>query len=305
MADNENFGVMKIKNVLRSYYYNLQYLGLNILSVEDGSECIARMLAKSSPFMICRLGAEESRTVQKWMQHRPYSERNVHNIMYNAGVFPNDMESINRFCKVYTEAVGEADSILTWGCVGESELIKKFSTKKVQLMRNETFNILFYDNPWTHALKGKRVLIVHPFVDSIASQYDRRKKLFTKELLPEFLDLVLVKAIQSNAGEFEDLQYQSWFEVLDVMKEEISSRKFDVALIGAGAYGIPLAAHVKSLGKQAIHMAGNLQILFGIRGKRWDKFPQYVQCFNEYWVYPSDIETPKRKGTVEGGSYWK
>ena len=90
------------------------------------------------------------------------------------------------------------------------------------------------------------------------------------------------------------------------MCEEISKRDFDVALIGCGCYGLPLAAHVKSLGKSAVHMGGALQLLFGIRGKRWDAAGDWVEqgLFNEHWVRPSDEETPQKSSGVEGGCYW-
>lgn len=62
-----------------------------------GAECIKKMLSSSQPFMICRIGAEESRTAIRWMKNIPYEERNIHNIMYNAGVFPNDKNSVDNF----------------------------------------------------------------------------------------------------------------------------------------------------------------------------------------------------------------
>ena len=46
---------------------------------------------------------------------------------------------------------------------------------------------------------------------------------------------------------------------------------FDVAIIGCGAYGMPLAAMLKQAGKQAIHLGGATQLLFGIKGKRWEE----------------------------------
>lgn len=125
---------------------------------------------------------------------------------------------------------------------------------------------MFYDNPWTKALENKRVLVIHPFVDTIRSQYEKRKLLFSTELLPRFKELSFVKAVQSNAGGYEDLEYKSWFEALEYMKSEIDKASFDVALVGAGAYGMPLSAYCKKIGKQAIYMGGGLQILFGIRG---------------------------------------
>ena len=49
------------------------------------------------------------------------------------------------------------------------------------------------------------------------------------------------------------------------MKKQIESVEFDIAIIGCGAYGMPLSLFVKDLGKKAIHLGGNVQYLFGIR----------------------------------------
>jgi len=45
------------------------------------------------------------------------------------------------------------------------------------------------------------------------------------------------------------------------MKNEISEIDFDVAIIGAGAYGLPLASYIKEMGRQAIHMGGSTQMV--------------------------------------------
>ena len=42
-------------------------------------------------------------------------------------------------------------------------------------------------------------------------------------------------------------------------------KNFDIALIGCGAYGFPLAAFVKGIGKKAVHIGGPLQLFFGIK----------------------------------------
>lgn len=303
--DNETFGMQMLKNYIRAGCYNLQYIGKKIYSVEDGSDILKHLLSSDKPFMFCRVGATEGRVIDKWISHKLYSDRDIENIKTLSGVFPNDEKNIDKFCEVYLKGISEADGFFTWGCIGESKAIKKYAKRDALLLKNDTYNVLFYDNPWTVALKGKKVLVVHPFVDTIKAQYEKREKLFSSEILPKFENLTFVRAVQTSAGEETDGNYNSWFDALEHMKEEISKKDFDVALIGAGAYGIPLSQYVKDMGKQAIHMAGNLQILFGIRGKRWDNFPQYVQYFNEYWVYPSEHETPKNKSSVEGGSYWK
>lgn len=177
-------------------------------------------------------------------------------------MFPNDKNTLDRFCDVYAHRISDADLILTWGCVGEADIVKKYASKDVALGNNGTFNFMFYENPWTKALKDKPVLVIHPFVDTIKSQYENRKLLFSSELLPEFKELSFVKAVQSNAGGYEDLEYKSWFEALEYMKSEIDKVDFDVALVGAGAYGMPLSAYCKQKGRQAIYMGGGLQLLF-------------------------------------------
>ena len=89
------------------------------------------------------------------------------------------------------------------------------------------------------------------------------------------------------------------------MYAEVSRQDFDVAIIGAGAYGMPLANFIKiKLGKTAIHMGGATQLLFGIKGKRWENHDRISKLFNEYWKYPLLSEIPENHKKVEDGCYW-
>ncbi len=95
------------------------------------------------------------------------------------------------------------------------------------------------------------------------------------------------------------------------MKAQMDDTDYDVCLIGCGAYAFPLAAHAKRQGKQAVHLGGSLQLLFGIKGKRWTeqygtdpaKNP-YLKLFNEHWVFPSADEKPKNASAIEDACYW-
>ena len=89
------------------------------------------------------------------------------------------------------------------------------------------------------------------------------------------------------------------------MKKDISQIEFDLAIIGAGPYGLPLGAYIKTLGKQAIHIGGATQILFGIKGKRWEENERFKKFFNKNWTYPLENETPQSAKDLEGGCYWK
>jgi hypothetical protein len=109
--------------------------------------------------------------------------------------------------------------------------------------------------------------------------------------------------------------FTTWFEALEFMKNDIDQIDFDIALIGAGAYGFHLAAHIKRQGKKAIHMGGALQLLFGIRGKRWEdpnygvkewglEEGTYSSLMNEHWIRPFEESKPQNPQLVEGACYW-
>ncbi len=91
------------------------------------------------------------------------------------------------------------------------------------------------------------------------------------------------------------------------MKGEMDGEPYDVALIGCGAYGFPPTAHAKRKGHKAVHMGGTLQLLFGIRGKRWTKNYtrdyDYATLPNEYWISPSPSTRNEFNARVEGGCY--
>lgn len=161
------------------------------------------------------------------------------------------------------------DLLGSW-CPDEMKINDHFAKSNVTLLR---FLEPFWSKaPWTIALKNKKVLIVHPFNDTIESQYKKREMLFNTNILPEFKSIETIKAVQS-IGKSDD-RFNNWFEALQWMKDQIDSKDYDICLIGCGAYGFPLAAHVKRQGKKAIHIGGALQLLFGIRGKRWED-PMY------------------------------
>jgi hypothetical protein len=110
------------------------------------------------------------------------------------------------------------------------------------------------------------------------------------------------KPFKSN-GQKDD-RFEDWFQALDYMTEEALKKDFDVAIIGCGAYGFPLAARLKEAGKQVIHMGGATQLLFGIRGNRWDAKEEYQALINDAWCRPAENEKPKSAGKVENQCYW-
>lgn len=221
-----------------------------------------------------------------------------------SGFFPPTIPQIEQFCTLMIKDIPQVDVLGSWL---ENEKYFENELGGAQKIWLDFITPFFSKNPWTRILENKNVLVVHPFANTIHSQYVKRELLFAnKSILPPF-KLFTVKAVQSIAGEI--VCYNNWFEALEYMKNEIDKVDYDICLIGAGAYGFPLAAHVKRKGKKAIHIGGALQLLFGIKGKRWENPSlnegySFASLINEHWVSPSENEKPKNASNVEGACYW-
>jgi len=220
-----------------------------------------------------------------------------------SGFFPPRIPEIERFCQLMLEDMKQLDLIGSW-----FHLERRFA-KELQNVQKIDLDLLvpfFSKTPWTSALKGKKVLVVHPFDVTITRQFQRKEQVFPNGLLPDF-ELQTIRAIQTIAG--ESTHFKDWFAVYDYLKEQIDSKDYDICLLGCGSYGLPLAAHVKRMGKKSIHMGGSLQLIFGIRGKRWEN-PNYNERFNiaahmnENWVRASEEEKPQQAQQLEGACFW-
>jgi hypothetical protein len=219
-----------------------------------------------------------------------------------AGVYPPEPSILSRFCKTFAEALTHLDVLAVWFNFGENAARRRFAPSST-LTHFYALEPYFHDQPWSRHLAGKRVLVVSPFTDTIQAQHRRREQIWLEkpEVLPDFQLLTLRSPLSAF---LVPPTYPDWFAALDAMCEQMSSIEFDVAIVGAGAWSLPLVAHAKSLGGCAIHLGGATQILFGIRGGRWDTMQHASRFYNTAWVRPSLAETPQQVKKIEGGCYW-
>lgn len=295
---------------------------------EIASEMMYDILSSDAPVMIARFGGSELNAATNylgvlngpgkaldfitakqdqwwWMKVR------IDHLTNNAGFFPREEWAVRRFSELLLEDMRYLDLLgsFTPGERYFEEILDDLP--KVYLPLLEPW---FGSRPWTRVLEGKKVLVVHPFAAQIEDQYNNhREDLFPgTQILPKF-DLQTVQAVQSLGGTCED--FATWFDALDWMKNEIDRHEYDYCLIGCGAYGFHLAAHVKRTGKKAVHLGGVTQMLFGIKGNRWEDrdyaFPEvnvpagwYLQLINDSWVKPDPSFRPKNADSVEGACYW-
>jgi hypothetical protein len=281
------------------------------------NDLIFNQLVDEKPCMIARFGSTEmlcltnyigvKQNNRNWIKYirgltNPWWwEKSTIQQMCNwSGFFPPTIDMVESFSELMLNDITHIDILGSWL---HSEDFFAESLKKSKRVVLEDLEPFFCRNPWTKALENKKVLVVHPFAETIKTQYEKREILFDDNLLPQF-DLITIKAVQSVAN--EKTEYDSWFDALNYMKDQMDKVDYDICIIGCGAYGLPLAAHAKRMGKKSIHLAGATQLLFGIKGKRWENFIvwPYTNLFNEHWVRPGELEKPKNANIVEGACYW-
>lgn len=286
---------------------------------QEANDYIRNLLLDNKPCMISKFGSVELNALIQYqsIKQKKYSIKNIYefitykrptlwwqvgitNLCKNAGFFPNNSLLLQDFYNINIQAMSNIDvlgSYLYGECFFRKELEH---AKKVNL--NGFYAPFFYKNPWTKALKGKKVLVIHPFDSEIQYQYKKREHIWNDpEILPEFT-LITYKSIVSILG--IQTPYNTWFDALKKMQNDICQIDFDIAIIGCGAYGMPLAAFVKNIGKQAIHLAGWTQILFGIMGKRWEGNSEILKYTNKYWIRPFPQNVPQNSNEIENGCYW-
>ena len=228
----------------------------------------------------------------------------------NAGIKLTNDESIIKYSKCYCSAFEVADLYASWELYGDvrkaihksHDFIRLISTKNE--IWGYVYDIFHYiNNPWTHALRGKRILIISPFIESIREKLDIREKIYGVDLFPD-CKFILLKPPQTHGDEDCEefnIEFNKFCSEIMKIKDD-----FDVALCSCGGYGNPICAFIYNIEKSAIYIGGVLQMYFGIYGKRWLKERKDVMklYLNEHWSRPKSTEKPKSAKEIEEGCYW-
>ena len=302
---------------------NIVYAKKEIQTIEQTNNYIYNKIIKGEPFWVGRLGGNEMNAIAYYNRHRLFPIRTdarkdiVHDLCLGAGFFPQEVEECNKFVSMMMDISWDIDLIGIWNLYMEEWFIYKYIKKDIAITKLtylEPWKV--YEEkkhkgleiiPWSSALEGKKVLVIHPFAESILRQYNNnREKIFEsigiKGILPKF-ELIVLKAVQTAGG--EKSHFSNWFAALNYMINKCKEIDFDIAIVGCGAYGFPLSAEIKKMGKGVIHLGGSTQLMFGIIGKRWEDYNETCSAMiNEHWVRPSKKETIKNNKMIEGGCYW-
>lgn len=290
--------------------------GVSVVSNPKAQEAIADAILQKRAYAAGRLGTVEGDLLH-WKILHPnllFPSSLLRNGKTLAGVFPPTQANARQFVEAYLEEVKNLDFLgvrnkdfFSGYFKMESHVVEKTLPKTLGTI--DSLSPLGEDSSWVEALRGKRILVVHPFAKTILAQYElNRRDLFPNpNWLPEF-NLQVYTPFQTAGEDNPQVKPLNWLEALNAMIDDISKLSFDVALVSAGAYGLPLATAIKQMGRVGIHIGGVLQLFFGIRGGRWDAVSSQYEALSKYhsnsWVRPTKDETPTWNKSVEGGAYW-
>lgn len=270
-------------------------------------------LSAHGPFLVTKFGSTEVRSAWRFKlltegdyvdkatalltKFEPpfWAQRMFRNLSLKSGYFPISRSGLKRFTDTFVDCLSQIDLFGSW-VPGEGVFADFLPQASVTEKKN--LSPLYSPDPWTRYLGGKKVLVIHPFKRTIEAQIPKMRKLYSDDaFLPSF-DIEVVRADQTR-GFVKDPE-KPWFDRLNRMIEESLRHEFDLAIVGCGSYGLPLSAALKSAGRPVIHLGGETQILFGIRGKRWDSLGMY----NTNWVSPRDDERPSVVKGFGSAPYW-
>jgi hypothetical protein len=307
--------------VARKQLFESRY-GIQIHSRSEYLGDLRDAIQTDKPCAVGRLGISE----KHWMyyplllQEQPNSaKRRVFEIhllyhgLSQVGIFPGSPSFYLKYNDFFIESIRQMDWL---GLVLEPVL-----DPKLVRYYNLVNKLIYYtdvapdksapsnrDNCYLSYFAGKRILIICPFGKFLQAQatQERFERVWSKTKTKWFFPAE-VDAVEFPYG-FESetqRQFPTALDLFESIRAEIAKKDFDIALIAAAGLAVPLAAFVKSIGKVAIDLGGDLQFLFGVMGNRWRSDERMKEkYFNEWWVEVPAKYRPTGKGVAGDQAFW-
>ena len=277
---------------------------------------IKRLLESNQPFFIGRIAGIELKMaylVFKGMSptEREYREERA-GLETNAGIYTKNEESVQTYVTQLMEAYEHCTVIAEWE---RASKVFSFTGMGQELVSSRTSHIpninaislepYYVADPhsWMTSLQGKRILIVHPFVETMKRQVTHFDTLFPGREWFRDCTFQFIAPPFTLAGNH---QGRDWLEHLREFYTKLDQcEEFDVALVAAGGYGMIISDYVYTKrNKSVLYIGGALQLFFGIIGKRWFDNKAILSLVNDDWVRPGPADRPPHFTKVEKGCYW-
>jgi hypothetical protein len=292
------------------------------ISIEEGAalliSCLQSALAEKKGCLIGRNGSTELTTLYNFEMAPMYANQLAKSLERYSGVFPANLSTLTKWAVQYRKALSAIDEepiVAGWyqSMASYEYGLLRFTCPKAPIMPLRCLEP-YYVSPelrWTNCLAGKRVAVVSSFSKTILNQIPKAKEIwgeYSESLLPSSATWIPIQTgfpPELARGSVEwPAECSSWDLAVQWLEKEVLAVQADVCLIGCGGLGMILGAQLKEKGVACIVMGGAIQVLFGIKGQRWQSHSVISTFWNDAWVWPSEDETPGGNKKIEGGCYW-
>ncbi len=233
----------------------------------------------------------------------------------HAGIFPMNRDGTLGRWRAAAIAATKAADVLAAGWYEplrkrETEfLVKEYVHARLIGLRDlEPYYVPYYQQ-WTRLLEGHKVAVLTSFAQSAAEQIVKAEEIWGSHgVLPRTCDWAFLQTghppcLAQGLNEWP-AGIWSWEDAVEFCVARVIRSGARFCLIGCGGIGMIVAHRLKERGIICIVLGGAIQVLFGIKGRRWEKHDVISKFWNDAWVWPKLTETPRGASQIEGGCYW-
>lgn len=282
-----------------------------MLKAQKDNLYIKKVIQENSHFFIGRIAGCELKVAYNFLKGDLFDlSEDLLELENNAGIKVVDNDSVRKYVHALTNAYEHCTVIAEWEITGKvfahtgiGQKLITGMTPHIPKIDARALEPFYFKENWMPALKGKRILIVHPFSNTFLKQVKHLKNLFPGQSWFEDCELQFIQPPLTLAGNHQDKDWQEHYRgFIDSLK---NINDFDIALVAAGGYGMLIADFIfTELKKSVIYVGGALQLFFGVVGKRWFENKDILKMMNDSWTRPEKEDKPSNYTSVEKGCYW-
>lgn len=272
---------------------------------------IKSIIESNKPFFIGRIAGCELKVAYNHIKNDLLElADDIIELENNAGIKINNRLSLERYVKELLEAYKNCTAIAEWEKTGKvymitgvgQQLISEL-TPKIPKIEARALEPYYFKDSWMLSLKGKRILIIHPFILTFTKQVDKLKSIYPNQNWFEDCSFCFLHPPFTLAGNHDGKDWHEHYENFLKILNDVND--FDVALVAAGGYGMLISNYIfKEFNKSVIYVGGALQLFFGVIGKRWFENKEVLKLVNDHWIRPDKNDKPNNFNKVEKGCYW-
>jgi len=296
-------------------------LGSHVLSRKDFIDEIKAKVKSQTGYAAARIGISE----QFWMYYplmlqkennktklRVFEKHLKFHGYLQSGIFPPELQFLLKYNAFFLEQIKVIDCLgMILDSVMGPEIIRFHHIKnKLVYFKDMIPDRSTPSNPendYLQYFKNKKILIVCPFAHFLKKRAQKEifegvwSKINKKWFSPRSVDSV---EFPYGFSKRTHTLYDSSLELFESIENKIDKKDFDIALVAAAGLTVPIAASVKKMGKLALSLGGDLQVLFGVTGKRWRRKKRWQKdYFNQWWVGLPRHYHPDESEACSG-AYW-